>query len=653
MKLCCVFSDHAVFQALTTITLRGETDAKGSVVAEIIRNGEVISSGSAEIEDTSYFEVSVNTPEASVVPCTVRVRDALGETVINDVLFGEVWFCSGQSNMELPNIAQPECDEMMEKIKGLPIRMYFQDYGPDDAFSITPEYDRDGKWSTSDVSDSWKRPSALATAFALDIYNRLKAIGKDIPIGVMDISWGGSPLRAWIPGDILMGDERVKDFLVRIDQDISEEKWNKRPVLFQQASALYNRRVAPVVGVKARGLLWYQGECDAWNEPIYKMYAYMFKMYYEYYSKLFGADPENCPLVASLCYPWTYGESGESRLSYVNAAFVDAAEMIGEKMSFVTLADLSSVWCDVQENHPIHPTHKYALARRMAAIAYANTYDKAGTMQKYPATLESAEIKESSILVKFKNVGGGLYTNDKKQIRCLYIAGADEYYIPAESRIISPDTLEVFHPYLKDPKHVSLGWSDYEIGFNLMAGEYPVAPFATNMKQGEIINIQAKPFINHDLDAVWTFKNCSGYYRPIWYPLSGSSVCHDNAFVQSGYSRSILVVGEENTFGARVRSVDFNELDLQRYAFAEIDIHHRVPISAKLELVYSDDAESTTVEAQKMGSAGGYFERLRFELSSVKEGKISEMRLIFTTETDEPYFRFANVGRITLAPKGE
>ena len=294
---------------------------------------------------------------------------------------------------------------------------------------------------------------------------------------------------------------------------------------FQQPAAMYNRKIAPVRGLKVRGIIWYQGENEVGVEWSHRIYANALRVYHRYYTELFAADPASFPMISSLLYPWVYGNAGECMRAYVNEAFVKTAKESPDKFIICPIDDLPPVWAANLENHPIHPAHKYRLGARMAKLALTNVYGQSG--QRAPATLDSYEIDGNRLILKFADVGCGLYIKDG-HIDGLYIAGENRHYLPAECEILSADTMAVWHPYLENPVHAAYDISSFACGANLWAGEYPAAPFATDIQSQELIRLESMPFLNPDLVSVWeTRMNPSQqplevYYFPIWKALPES-----------------------------------------------------------------------------------------------------------------------------------
>ncbi|MBQ8578070.1 MAG: hypothetical protein IJ449_08955 [Clostridia bacterium] len=663
LTLYPVFSDNALFQASSRLTLRGTADAEVALSAAVTKNGTTVSEGHTAACADGTFSLTLNTPPASFDTYEITLTGSGETAVLHNILFGELWIATGQSNMEMANYHQPECPQMLDAIKEYPIRVYNIAYQKDGAdpeqFSYTPENDTPGKWLSASCDDlTWV--SACATAFCRDVAAYFRDRGREVPVGFLNVSWGGTPCYGWIPMDILKNDARVMQLLEKQGRLPLCEKYNSfGGGNFQQPAAMYNRKIAPVRGLRARGVLWYQGENEVgieWNERIY---AHLLRLLYGNFQNEFAADTASFPFLSVLIYPWVYGGSGETMRGYVNEAFVETAKAEPEKFIICPIDDLPPVWAANLDNHPIHPAHKYRVGARMAKLALANVYGNGG--QRAPATLDSCEISGSRMILHFADVGCGLEVRGG-HIDGLYIAGADGHYLPAECEILSADTMAVWHPYLDDPVHCAYDISSFACGANLWAGDYPAAPFATAIKEPGQLNIEAMPFLNPDITRVWEAHiDASGrldvYYHPVWKPLAGCEVCQDDAFAEtiSGMMHSVRVSAEtvssgSATFGAYVSSTEYHRIRLSRFSAMEIDLYHRGTVSGYLEIGYAPKDGMTVTVQRPLAAIDGApytFQRYKADLAGIPEGIIETLKFVFTVD-DPQKMNYVNVSKITL-----
>ena len=662
LQLYPVFSDHALYQCNSTLTLRGIADPDTTLRADILKDGVSVARGCAVTGECGTFALTLTTPTGSFDVYSICVTAGEESVTHTDIQFGELWIATGQSNMEMGNGHQPEYPKMMADIVGTGIRVYSINYHKDGAdpnlFSITPEDDIPGQWLVADGICNWAGVSACATSFVLDLARRFKEIGKSVPVGFLNVSWGGTPINGWIPLDVLDADETSHAFLEKQGRYPLEEKWNTfGGGNFQQPAAMYNRKIAPVRGLKARGILWYQGENEVGIEWSHRIYANALRLLHRHYTETFAADKNAFPMISSLIYPWVYGNAGECMRAYVNQAFVETAKESPDKFIICPVDDLPPVWAANLGNHPIHPAHKYRLGARMARLALANIYGQAG--QRAPATLDSYKIDGNRLILKFADAGTGLYIKDG-HIDGLYVAGENRHYLPAECEILSADTMAVWHPYLEHPVHAAYDISSFACGANLWAGDYPTAPFATDIQSRELIRLESMPFLNPDLVSVWeTRMNPSQqplevYYFPIWKPMPDCEVCQDKAFVEitEGYTHSVRISGSRNPIGAYVSATEYHLLNLQAFSAMELDLYHRGTVSGYLELEYAmADGVKTTVQRPITAVDGApyTFKRYTADLTDLPAGRIAHLRFVFCVEDDQPLY-YVNIAKIVLKP---
>lgn len=665
LTLYPVFSDHALFQASSVLTLRGKTNPCSALSAAIMKNNTAVMYGSAVSDQNGDFALSLSTPPASFDCYTITVTCGEEQVILTDIQFGELWIATGQSNMEMSNYHQPECHALLEEMKGSGVRVYSLQYQKEgaepNAFSITPEDDIPGTWLNANTDDLIG-VSACATAFTKDIAAYFREIGKKIPVGFLNVSWGGTPIYGWIPMDTLRADARAMQLFEKHGRLPFEEKFNSYgDGNFQQPAVMYNRKIAPVRGLKARGVLWYQGENECgieWNERIY---AHFLRLLYGNFVREFASDISSFPMISVLIYPWVYGQSGETMRGYVNAAFVKTAREEPEHFIICPIDDLPPVWAANLENHPIHPAHKYRVGSRMAQLALSNVYGKAG--QRAPATLDRYEISGDRLILHFSDVGSGLSIHGGQvcagPVDGLFIAGENGHYMPAECKILSPNTMEVYHPYLSRPVHCAYDISSFACGANLFAGTLPVAPFATAIEEPGMLKIEALPFLNPDITRVWEAHiDAAGrldvYYHPVWKPLFDCEVCQDDAFAERvcGMEHSIRISGGQNPIGAFVSSSEYHSIELYKYTALEMDVFHRGNISGYLELCYAEENGVSTTIKRHMTAIDGApytFRRYTVDLTGLPEKRIETVKFIFHVD-DAQNMTYINIAKLILKP---
>lgn len=647
ISLPSVFSNGALYQQNSVLTIYGYTYANVPVAAELSISKKIISKNQALSDSNGYFGLTLQTPGASFDLYTITVSNENENIKLDNIMFGELWLASGQSNMELSNVFMTDCDEYITTLGTMNIRYFAQEYG-DSTFPFNGSDKLQGKWSDSTDLITLKNISAAGTAFMKEIFGFLNN-EKETPVGILNASWGGTPIYGWIPRNELLANIIIKNTLQNIGQALTPENWNTAgDCNFQQPSAMYNRKIFPLLGLKIRGIIWYQGEHHCGDEYRLNVYSEYLRCYYSIYKKQFAADIQNFKMISPLLYPWPYGESGETYMGYVNNAFIQCALENPESFAFVPISDLSPVWGFHLNNHPIHPTHKYEVGHRLGMLANVISYGKKG--QASPATIRSCISEGDRLTIQFDNTGVGLRIEGKKA-RGLYISGSDGIYLPAECEVTAPDTLSVSYPFISEPKHAAFAFHSFEPGCNLYAGDYPVAPFKTD--RSTLIKIEAKPWMNMEIDSVWVNAMRGDildmFYHSVWQPCNDSEICYDNAFTLSG--RSLRIYSDKTEYGVSVKSYHGNRLALFEFESLRFNLFNNngLSVSLQCEIHGINDIRNITIQAIKLFDLRGGWSTWELKLDLLNHHEIDKM--IFRFKHQNNPYTFVNMESLYLIPK--
>ncbi|MBR7185304.1 MAG: hypothetical protein IKD37_06825 [Clostridia bacterium] len=643
IRLPAVFSSGALFQQNSTLTLRG-TAGGSSVSIRLILDGHTVTEAAASVSD-GYFSAEIYTPAASLQPYTLQLFDG-DELLLENILFGELWLASGQSNMAFTNAIMPGCNAYLDTLADLPIRIFVQDYPADKDSAEFPRQPSDvlgGSWCDAHNRDLLLAASAVGTAFLKELTGYLN---NRIPVGILNAAWGGSNMRAWLPEADVLADPVLSAKFTEFNLFPDEETWNQHESEnYHQSYCLYNCKIAPLLGVRIRGIIWYQGETDSAREFERKIYRAYLHCYHSAYAKRFAVDPQAFMMISSLLFHWSYGKSGETRVGTLNQALIDTAVENPNKFAFMPIGDLPPIWSFHFPNHPIHPSNKYDVGFRLALLAESNCYGR--DTQRTPAVMHSYKQEGNRLLIRFMHVSSGLHIRGEK-LRGLYIAGKDGLYMAARGEIVAPDTLAVYHPCLRNPLHAAYAYSSLEEGVNLFAGEFPVAPFST--QQDKPIKIECKPWLDLHRTSVWVNQPHDGlpdcFYRPIWQPLGGTEICPDRAFTQTDGSLRIAAEGEN--FGVFVKAYPYNRLDLQNYAALRLHLYNTVNLDAQLEVIYTE-GNAVTLPIEKTDVLGDGWDAYAVHLGGLPEGEIERMNFRFVKHGCS--LNFVNMESLMLVPK--
>ncbi|MDR2764415.1 MAG: sialate O-acetylesterase [Tannerella sp.] len=411
VKLPTILGNNMVLQQQTTVKLWGESDPKAKIKIKTSWNHKKYT---ATADADGKWLLAVATPVAGG-PYEINISDG-EETVLENVLIGEVWFCSGQSNMEMPMRGfdrQPlkNTNDIIAKAKTkTPIRMYTTDSENGSwvrQFSKKPETDCKGKW-LENAPENVANISATAYFFASCIREVM-----EVPVGIIVSSWGGSMVEAW------MSREAVSPFK---EIDLSFLDNDDSPVRNPTSTpcVLYNAKIAPLINFTIKGFLWYQGESNRNNADLY---ARLMPAFVKDLRQRWGVG--DFPFYFVQIAPFNYeGADGTSAARLREVQFQNMKEIPNSGMA---------VTMDI--GHPvfIHPMDKETVGNRLAYWALAKTYGKSGFGYLSPE-YKSMEIKEDKVYIDFDNAPGGIcpmWTD----LEGFEIAGENKVFHPAKAEI--------------------------------------------------------------------------------------------------------------------------------------------------------------------------------------------------------------------------
>jgi len=355
------------------------------------------------------------------------------EIKLTNILAGEVWLCSGQSNMHwtfAPSHGVVDNQKEVAAAKYPEIRFF--DLPKQNADQ--PLADAPGRWLTCTPENLLvggdNGASALAYFFGRELHTKLK-----VPVALINASLGGTRIESWTVG-----------------------------------GTLYNAMINPVVPFAIRGAIWYQGEANCSTNDGMK-YAGMTKDLLAGWRKAWGEG--DFPFYFVQLGPWIYSQSGGQSADALPEFWeAQTACLAIPNTGMVVIADTVT---DVKD---IHPKNKQDVGKRLALWALAKTYGQKNIVCSGP-TYKSMKVEGDKIVLTFDNVGGALASRDGKPLSWFTIAGADHKFVPAQARI-DAKTVVVWSKDVPKPMAVRLGWSEIAQP-NLMNKEgLPACPFRTD-----------------------------------------------------------------------------------------------------------------------------------------------------------------------------
>lgn len=450
VTLPAIVSSDMVLQRNTTVVIWGWADSKEKISLEASWLQDPLK---IKADNEGNWKVEVETT-GSKEPQEIKISGEDSEITLENILFGEVWICSGQSNMQqslngytgqptfraLPTIARAENPNLR-------------------LFSVhrvgakTPEKDLIEYTGWQAASPENVRDfSAVAYFFGKQLQEIL-----DVPVGMIHTSWGGSRVEAWISKEVMNNFQEVN----LDDVDITR-RTNQIPTV------LYNSMIHPLIPYTIKGALWYQGESNRLEPDKYK--ELLPAMVKDWRTRWEIGD---FPFYYVQIAPYLYGNN-EAFDSVDNSAFIREAQL-----QCVDLMPNSgiAITMDIGEKYCIHPAKKKEVADRLLYNALNQTYGFSALDYASPV-YESLETRNDSIILSFKNAENGLYTYEG--LEEFEIAGEDKVFYPAEAKIFRGRFVLVKSEQVPEPVAVRYAWRNWVMGTLYDTNLLPASSFRTD-----------------------------------------------------------------------------------------------------------------------------------------------------------------------------
>ncbi|MBN8248857.1 MAG: sialate O-acetylesterase [Verrucomicrobia bacterium] len=486
VRLHPTFTDHAVLQRDTRVPVWGTAADGEEVTVEFARHRR------RTVARSGRWMVELPSLRASARGGVLRVSGPSNTVSLEDVVVGEVWICSGQSNMEWPMRASHQPEQDIANSANPNLRL----------FTVTKRRSPEVKTDLDYAAHAWvvaspevvRSFSAVGYYFGRALEGSLRPEG--VPVGVIHTSWGGSPAEVWMRSEVLKGDpEYASDILAPATESLA--RWEKsvaewearkaaatgrgesftenRPGQPWRPAELYNGMLANLIPYAIRGAIWYQGESNAGRAWQYRrLFADMIRNWRQDWGQ------GDFWFFAVQLAPWDRNRKRD--LSVIGAEVGDSnwAELreaqnhVAETLRRTDVAVIT----DVGDKDDIHPTRKEPVGDRLARLALAQVYGR--TIPAHGPRLRSSRVRGSEMVLRFRDVGGGLRSQNGAALTGFTVAGADHKFHAAEARITGPDEVTVTAPGVPNPAAVRYGWSDYPIVNLSNDAMLPASPFRTD-----------------------------------------------------------------------------------------------------------------------------------------------------------------------------
>ncbi len=440
IKLPAIFGNNMVLQQQTDVAIWGTAQENSTV--------KVLTSWNSKNYTTKAgadgrWKLKIATPKASG-PYSITLNDGK-QMKLENILIGEVWFCSGQSNMEMPlkgYMNQPVIGSLEATVNAAAFNMRF--FTTVKATSANPLDTCKGSWQ---ICNSETAPEFSATAF---FFGRMLQKTLNVPVGLIHSSWGGTAIQPWMSEDGCKAFDFIKDTSTA-----------KNPP--SKPSILFNAMVNPIVGYGIKGAIWYQGESNR-------------------------VEPENYEkMMPGLINNWrTKWQIGDFPFYYMQIAPVGKNEN-PPNSAFLREAQLKAstalpnvgMACilDIGEQNLVHPANKEIGSNRLAYLALSQTYQIKGINGLSPKYKAVTFTKETA-KITFSDAPNGL-NSFGKELSCFEMAGADKVFHPATA-VITRDGVTVKSAAVLLPVAVRYGFKSFVVGDLFGTNGLPVSSFRTD-----------------------------------------------------------------------------------------------------------------------------------------------------------------------------
>ena len=471
------FTDNAVLQRDMPVPVWGTADAATTIT---VKFGDQQKSSIADKDGN--WKVQLAQMPASFESRTLEISNNTNRISLSNVLVGEVWICSGQSNMQQGISVAPDIKALVKKAKNL------RTFEVKRMVAMTEQSSLEGKWVEGHPN------SAVAFSFAYF----LEEAG-DVPVGIILSCWGSSSLEAWMPRDMVETVPHFKTVMEEFDADTEAQRkinsiltrkrpWSRQNDIYlrRQANILYNAMIHPLIPYACRGLVWYQGERNAQSilgmqkEPWFGRHSGMLKYgdtlkaWIQRYRKAWQTDQMKFMIVMLPGYfkPIKTGpRKGAEHPATHSWAWMRESQLKALELphtSVVNTIDLGNI-------KNIHPKDKLPIGKRLALMA---ARDLGHDVQAEGPMMQRVEVQDEQLVVHFRHADG-LKTIDGKPPAAFWLADDAGEWVQAEAQLKN-QTVVLTSSKIKKPRYVRYAFAGKPTVNLVNSADLPAYPFRTD-----------------------------------------------------------------------------------------------------------------------------------------------------------------------------
>lgn len=459
LVLSSLCSDSMVLQQNAEAKIWGTASANAQITVTPSWNGKAYK---AKADSQGNWEVMVQTPKGSYKAYAIAVKGDGSSLQIKDVLVGEVWLASGQSNMEMPMRGFYNCpvEDAQEYICAPAAKDKIRMFTVPIKQSYEPLTQVDSKWEGAEPATI---PGMSATAFFFA--HKLNEM-LDVPVGIVSCAYGGARIESWTPKEILE---------TYPDEDLSRETI-EATMHYTRPYLAYNAMLCPVKGYTIKGFIWYQG-CS--NVGKHEQFVDRMSTMVNHWRECWNDKEAELPFYMVEIAPYRYKpQTAVSYASLLRQAQHDAAKVI-PNCGIVVTNDLVESY----EQDNIHPAKKKEVGDRLARLALNRDYGMSSVACYSPEAVECNVWGVNELAVWLTHCEDGI--SRWMEIEGLEVAGSEGIFYPVTYAFFewNPKVLRVRSEFVPDPCEVRYGWGDFNPGNLKNCQGMPVSPFWVKLKK--------------------------------------------------------------------------------------------------------------------------------------------------------------------------
>lgn len=644
-----MFSNNMMFQQNKDMNLWGITNEPNeSVTAQLYKGTQLVETKTATSDADGNWSLAFEPRSGSYDTYEIKVTSDDQTKDIRNILIGELWIASGQSNMEyfLGNTATDRSTIPLDKY----IRVFKEPSvptpdGANGILSSVPVYDIVpdtnnintiglAVWTDASVEMNVRYVSAVAYYAAVEMRAEL-----DVPVGFINTAKGASVIEAWLSRESIDNNPVIKDKLTDLRLYKTENALNASKN-WQFMTTLYNTKLAPLAGLNENnekrsehagfniaGVLWYQGESNikyAESDGSNPYYTAALNQLINDWSEIFGFENGDMPFVVADIAGYDY-----SNVMAVNNTYDYVIAMLSESISdacaehtnaiHVPIYDLPLTYKDppALNYDPIHPSDKKPVGQRFAQAMLAEFY---GIGTYNAPVLTDVTVSNGKLILTFDNVGTGLKSKDGNMLRGFTICGADRVFVNADAIIINANQVEVSSPYVKNPVAATYAFASYTQNANLAGGDgTPAFSFRSDKVNSTYLGID--DWLSADIEKVWVVNAgaATGGFENTWTADAGVSLTFDTDVKASGISSIKVTTNSMGKGFAPDLTLDSVRNHLSDYKYISVKVKNDGNAQNELSLIFGGAGYAKTVDGELSAvlDAGSGFTTYIFDISTL------------------------------------